>query len=396
MAKMNITEVDLNGKKVLVRVDFNVPLNRELKISDDTRIRETLPTIKYLIDKKCKVILCAHLGRPKGKQVAEMSLRPCAEHLSKLLGMKVQMAPDCVGAETKRMAENLKAGEVLLLENLRFHAEEEKNDAAFAKELSSMAEVFVQDAFGTVHRAHASTEGVTKYLSAYAGFLLQKEINYLGKALENPDRPFMAILGGAKISGKIDVISNLLNKVDTLLIGGAMTYTFLKAQGLHVGNSLVEDDRLDMAKDILAKAREKKVTLLLPIDHIIADKVEPGAQTRIVDESIPENWKGVDIGPKTIALFSENIKRGKTIVWNGPMGIFEMDEFAKGTIAVANMLAEATKNGVTTIIGGGDSVAAVAKAGVTSTISHISTGGGASLEFLEGKTLPGIAALKDK
>ena len=396
MEKLSIRDTDLTNKKVLVRVDFNVPLDKQQNITDDTRIRETLPTIKYLLDKNCKIILCAHLGRPKGKPVPEMSLKPCAKRLAELLKVKVLMAPDCVGAETAKMAAALNAREILLLENLRFHPEEEKNDPNFAKELASLAEVFVQDAFGTVHRAHASTEGVTKFLPSYAGFLLKKEIDYLGKALENPDRPFVAILGGAKISGKIDVISNLLNKVDTLLIGGAMTYTFLKAQGISIGNSLVEDDRLDMAKEVLAKAKEKKVTFLLPIDHLIADKVEAGAKTQIVGDSIPAGMIGVDIGPKTIALFGEAIKRGKTIVWNGPMGVFEIDEFAKGTLAIANDLAAATKQGATSIIGGGDSVAAVAKAGVTDKISHISTGGGASLEFLEGKTLPGIAALKNK
>ncbi|MDD5491384.1 MAG: phosphoglycerate kinase [bacterium] len=396
MAKMNITDADLSNKKVLIRVDFNVPLDKQQNITDDTRIKETLPTIKYLLDKKCSLVLCAHLGRPKGKPVPEMSLKPCAVHLSKLVGVKVQMAPDCIGAETKKMADVLKPGEILLLENLRFHPEEEKNDPDFAKQLASMAEVFVQDAFGTVHRAHASTEGVTKYLPAYAGFLLKKEIDYLGKAVENPDKPFVAILGGAKISGKIDVISNLLNKVDTLIVGGAMTYTFLKAQGLSIGNSLVENDRLEMAKEVLVKAKEKKVTFLLPIDHLIADKVEAGAKSEIVGDNIPAGMIGVDIGPKTIALFKEAIRRAKTIVWNGPMGVFEIDDFAKGTIAIANALADATKAGATTIIGGGDSVAAVAKAGVTSKISHISTGGGASLEFLEGKILPGIAALKDK
>ena len=361
MAKLSITDVDLNNKKVLVRVDFNVPLDKQQHITDDTRIRETLPTIKYLLDKNCRIILCAHLGRPKGKPVPEMSLKPCAQHLAELLKTKVLMAPDCIGAETAKMAAALQPKEILLLENLRFHPEEEKNDPNFAKELASLAEVFVQDAFGTVHRAHASTEGVTKYLPSYAGFLLKKEIDYLGKALENPDRPFVAILGGAKISGKIDVISNLLGKVDTLLIGGAMTYTFLKAQGISVGNSLVEDDRLDMAKEVLAKAKEKKVTFLLPIDHLVADKVEAGAKTQIVGESIPAGMIGVDIGPKTIALFGEAIKRGKTIVWNGPMGVFEIDEFATGTLAIANDLAAATKQGAITIIGGGDSVAAVAK-----------------------------------
>jgi phosphoglycerate kinase len=396
MEKLSIKDTDLTNKKVLVRVDFNVPLDKQQNITDDTRIRETLPTIKYLLDKNCRVILCAHLGRPKGKPVPEMSLKPCAKRLAELLKVKVLMAPDCVGAETVKIAAGLNAREILLLENLRFHPEEEKNDPNFAKELASLAEVFVQDAFGTVHRAHASTEGVTKFLPAYAGFLLKKEIDFLGKALESPDRPFVAILGGAKISGKIDVISNLLSKVDTLLIGGAMTYTFLKAQGISIGNSLVEDDRLDMAREVLAKAKEKKVTFLLPIDHLVADKVEAGAKTQIVGDSIPAGMIGVDIGPKTIALFGEAIKRGKTIVWNGPMGVFEIDEFAKGTLAIANDLAAATKQGATSIIGGGDSVAAVAKAGVTDKISHISTGGGASLEFLEGKILPGIAALKNK
>lgn len=396
MAKLSISDVDLRNKKVLARVDFNVPLDKQLNITDDTRIRETLPTLKYLLERNCKIILCAHLGRPKGKKVPEMSLKPCADHLAKLLKVKVTMAPDCVGDETKKLAASLNPGEILILENLRFHPEEEKNDSAFAKELASLAEVFVQDAFGTVHRAHASTEGVTKYLPAYAGFLLKKEIDYLGKALENPDRPFIAILGGAKISGKIDVISNLLNKVNTLIVGGAMTYTFLKAQGLSVGNSLVENDRLDMAREVLVKAKEKKVTFLLPIDHLVADKVEAGAKTQLVADNIPDGWSGVDIGPKTIALFGETIKRAKLIVWNGPMGVFEIADFAKGTMAVAEFLAQVTIKGATTVVGGGDSVAAVAKAGVTNSISHISTGGGASLEFLEGKTLPGIAALKNK
>ena len=414
--KKTLKDIDVKGKKVLVRVDYNVPLDAELKITNDKRIAATLPTIQYLLDQGAAIILLSHLGRPKGKAVAEMSLKPVPARLSELIGKPVKfVGGDAVSAESKKAAADLKSGEILLLENLRFRPEEEGKNAAgekdkaamdaFAKELASMGEVFVQDAFGTVHRAHASTAGIVKYVkTAAAGFLVEKELKFLGEALENPARPFLAILGGAKVSDKINVIENLLNKVDSIIIGGAMAYTFLKSQGVSVGISLVEDDKLDLASELLKKAKEKKVEFLLPVDHVIADKVDfagkqvpQGATVKTtVDEAIPENFMGVDAGPKSIEKFAQVVKAAKTIVWNGPLGIFEIPEFAKGTVEIAELAAQATESGAISVVGGGDSVSAVKKAGVDKKISHISTGGGASLEFLEGKELPGIAALKDK
>ncbi|MFA5779138.1 MAG: phosphoglycerate kinase [Elusimicrobiota bacterium] len=395
MAKLTIRDVDLKGKKVLVRVDYNVPLDKSQNITDDTRIKESLPTIKYLLEKNCRIILCSHLGRPKGKVAPEFSLKPVAKRLSELLKQEIKFAQDCVGEEIKKLAAGLQPKEILLLENLRFHPEEEKNDEKFAKQLSELGEFFVQDAFGTVHRAHASTAGVNKFLPSAAGFLLEKEIKYLGDALQNPARPFVAILGGAKVSDKIGVIENLSKKVDAILIGGAMAYTFLKAMGIAVGNSLVEDDKLDLAKDLLKKT--SKIRFLLPIDHIIADKVDKDAK---VEEAkgieIKDGFMGVDIGSMTQNIYSCVILKAKTIVLNGPMGVFEIDKFAAGTNAVVKAIAESTSKGAISIIGGGDSVSAVKKAGVADKVSHMSTGGGASLEFLEGLELPGIAALKEK
>ncbi|MDR3253724.1 MAG: phosphoglycerate kinase [Endomicrobium sp.] len=413
--KKTLKDIDVKNKKVLVRVDYNVPLDANLKITNDKRILATFPTIEYLLKNNAAIILMAHLGRPKGKAVKEMSLKPVSERLSELLDKTVKfIGGDCINSESKKAAAGLNPGEILLLENLRFHPEEEgkntsgeKDKAAmdiFAKQLASMGEVFVQDAFGTVHRSHASTVGIVKYVKdAAAGFLVEKELKFLGEALENPVSPFVAILGGAKVSDKINVIENLLNKVDSIIVGGAMAYTFLKSQGVSTGTSLVEDDKLDLAAELLKKAKERKVDFLLPVDHIIADKIDfankrvaEGAVVKTtVDEAIPEEFMGVDIGPKAIEKFSEIIKNVKTIVWNGPLGIFEINEFSKGTVKIAGLVAEATDNGAVSVVGGGDSVAAVKKAGVDKRISHISTGGGASLEFLEGKELPGIAALPD-
>jgi phosphoglycerate kinase len=394
IAKRTLDSLPVSGKRVLVRVDYNVPLDESGAITDDTRIRETLPTLNLLLSKGAALILCAHLGRPKGKPNPAFSLKPVAKRLGELLKRTVQMAPDCIGEAVRKQALALKPGDVLLLENLRFHAEEEKNDPAFAQELASLADVFVQDAFGAVHRAHASTAGVNQYLPSAAGLLLAKEIQYLGKAMENPDRPFVAILGGAKVSDKIEVIDSLLSRVNTLIIGGAMAYTFLKAQGIEIGASRVENDKLDLAKSLLQKAKEKNVQLLLPVDHVVVQKVEESAPSQITPgAAIPAGSIAVDIGPKSIELFTGALKSAKTVVWNGPMGIFEMAPFAKGTFAIANALAEATQRGATSIVGGGDSVAAVKQAGIANKLSHISTGGGASLEFLEGKTLPGIAAI---
>jgi phosphoglycerate kinase len=385
------------GKKVLVRVDFNVPLDDKQNITDDTRINAAVPTIKYLSDKGAKIILVSHLGRPKSGPDDKLMLAPCAKRLSELLGKPVSSAKDCIGPEVEKAVSALKDGEIILLENVRFYKEEEKNDPEFAKKLASLADIYVNDAFGTAHRAHASTEGVTKYLKGYAGFLMEKEIKFLGKLLENPAKPFVAILGGAKISGKIDVVQNLLPKVDTLIIGGGMAYTFFKARNVSVGNSLVEEDKIPMAKEILKKAIDLNKTIMLPIDHVVADKFDANANTQIVTRAgIPDGWQGMDIGPDTITKFGHAIKKAKTIFWNGPMGVFEFDKFATGTIEVAKLVAEATKNGATSVIGGGDSVAAIEKAGLADQISHISTGGGASLEFVEGKVLPGIAALQDK
>jgi phosphoglycerate kinase len=389
-----VDQLSLEGKKVLVRVDYNVPLNDEGQITDDTRIRETLPTLNLLLQKGAALILCAHMGRPKGQPVSKYSLKPCAKRLEELIKKPVQMAPDCIGPEVEEMAKALKPGQIMLLENLRFHAEEEANDPAFAKALSSLADIFVQDAFGAVHRAHASTAGVAALLPSAAGLLLAKEIFYLGKALENPERPFIAILGGAKVSDKIEVIDNLLSKVNALVIGGAMAYTFLKAQGVEIGKSRVEEDKIDLAKTLLKKAQDLHVQIILPQDHVVVEQVDAKAPNKATtDRSIPVGWIGVDIGPQSAKAIASLLEKAKTVIWNGPMGIFEMEAFAHGTFSVAQALVQATKNGATTIVGGGDSVAAVKQAGFADKLSHISTGGGASLEFLEGKTLPGIAAL---
>lgn len=396
ISKKTLDALPVKGKRILARVDYNVPLNDRQEITDDTRIRETLPTLQFLLEKGAAIILCAHLGRPKGKPNPVYSLKPVAQRLGELLKRPVQMAPDCVGAAVQKMAEALKPGDVLLLENLRFHPEEENNSEDFAKSLAALAEGFVQDAFGAVHRAHASTAGVPKYLPSAAGFLLAKEIFYLGKALENPEHPFVAILGGSKVSDKIEVIDSLLGKVNALIIGGAMAYTFLKAQGIEIGNSRVENDKLDVAKSLLQKAKSRGVEIVLPADHVIVEKVDAQASSKTTSgPAIPAGWIGVDIGPASVKTIAPVLKKARTVVWNGPMGIFEMPAFAKGTFAVAQALAEATAQGATTIIGGGDSVAAVHQAHLAEKMSHISTGGGASLEFLEGKTLPGIAALPD-
>ncbi|OGS19899.1 MAG: phosphoglycerate kinase [Elusimicrobia bacterium RIFOXYA2_FULL_40_6] len=395
--KKTIKDVNLKGKRVIVRVDFNVPLDANLNITDDTRIRETLPTIKYLKGEGARIILMSHLGRPKGKPVDKYSLKPCATRLSELLKQEVKMAPGCIDQETKKLAMNLQSGEILLLENLRFNEGEEKNDPNFANELASMAEIFVQDAFGTVHRAHASTAGIAKYLSSCAGFLLEKEIVYFAKALENPEKSYVAILGGAKVSDKIMVIENLLNKVDALVIGGAMAYTFLKAKGISVGDSLVEQDKVEIAAKILKKADEKKINLFIPIDHVITTKIDgTGEVQETAGVEITDGWMGVDIGKMTIERISSVILAAKTIVWNGPMGVFEVEKFANGTLQIAKLIAQATAKGAISIVGGGDSVAAVKKMGLSDKMSHISTGGGASLELLEGKILPGIAVLPEK
>ncbi|WP_013321558.1 phosphoglycerate kinase [Gloeothece verrucosa] len=393
----NLSSADVAGKRVLVRVDFNVPLDDQGNITDDTRIRAALPTIQDLMGKGAKVILCSHFGRPKGKVVESMRLTPTAKRLSELLGQDVVMCGDCVGDAVTQALNTLKDGQVALLENLRFHAEEEDNDAEFSKQLAANADLYVNDAFGTAHRAHASTEGVTHYLSpSVAGYLIEKELNYLQAAIENPQRPLAAIIGGSKVSSKIGVIETLLEKCDKLLIGGGMIFTFYKARGLSVGKSLVEEDKLDLAKSLEAKAKEKGVQLLLPTDVVVADafKADANAQTVSI-ENIPDGWMGLDIGPDSIKVFQDALADCKSVIWNGPMGVFEFDQFAKGTEAIAHTLADLTGKGVTTIIGGGDSVAAVEKVGVAEKMSHISTGGGASLELLEGKVLPGIAALDE-
>ena len=392
--KKTIEDIDVSGKKVLVRCDFNVPLDENKNITDETRINAALPTIKYLLEHKAAVILCSHLGRPKGEFNMKYSLAPVAKRLSEKLGFEVKLAKDVIGPDAKKLAAEVKPGEAVLLENVRFHAEEEKNDPAFAKELASMADIYVSDAFGTVHRAHASTAGVAQYLPAVAGFLIGKELNFLGKAVTDPERPFVAILGGAKVKDKIGVITNLIEKVDTLLIGGGMAYTFMKATGGEIGNSLCDDERLSLALELLDKAKAKGVKLLLPIDNVCGKEFNNDTEQMICESGkIPEGWEGLDIGPKTVELFSKEIKAARTVVWNGPMGVFEMPNFAKGTLAIATAMAESD---ATTIIGGGDSAAAVTQMGLAGKMSHISTGGGASLEFLEGKTLPGVAALNDK
>ena len=394
MNKKTVKDIDLKGKRVFVRCDFNVPMDENQNITDNTRIVAALPTIKYLLEQNCKIILASHLGRPKGEFKPEFSLLPVAKELSKLLNKEVIMAKDVIGEETIQKALNLKEGEIMLLENVRFHKEETENDPEFAKKLASMAEVFVNDAFGTAHRAHASTTGIADYLPAVSGFLIEKELKFLGNAVNNPERPFVAILGGAKVSDKIGVIDSLLEKVDTLMIGGGMAYTFFKAQGYEVGNSICEVDKLDLAKSAMEKAKQKGVKLLLPVDTKVGKEFKEDTESKIVKwTEIPADWEGFDIGPETIKMFTEELKTAKTVVWNGPLGLFEFDQFAIGTNAIAKALAELD---ATTIIGGGDSAAAVKKAGLEDKMTHISTGGGASLEFLEGKKLPGIECLLDK
>lgn len=392
--KMSVADLDVKGKRVIVRVDFNVPLDSEGNITDDKRIRGALPTIKYIIENGGKLILVSHLGRPKNGFEAKYSMKPAADRLSELLGKEVILAKDVIGEDAKAKAAALKEGEILMLENVRFHKEETKNDPDFAKELASMADIYVNDAFGTAHRAHASTAGLADYLPSACGFLIKKELDIMGKALDNPERPFVAILGGAKVSDKISVIENLIDKVDTLIIGGGMAYTFFKAQGHGVGKSICEDDKVELASSLLAKAKEKGVNLLLPVDNVVGKEFDANTEAKTVpSEAIPDDWMGLDIGEETIKLFSDAIKDAKTVVWNGPMGVFEMEQFARGTEKIAQAMAQCRG---TTIVGGGDSVAAIKKMGVEDNLTHISTGGGASLEFLEGKVLPGVAALKDK
>src|SRR5437879_4429816 len=400
MSKLSIRELPINDHRVFMRVDFNVPLDDDGRVMDDTRIRETLPTIEYALRHGARLIVASHLGRPKGKPNPKMSLKPVAERLRMLLdkelarGENVGFCPDCIGLEAEEMAGKLEKGQTLLLENLRFHAEEEANDEKFSKQLAHLADYYVNDAFGTAHRAHASTVGITKFVQkSAAGLLMEKELEYLGRAMSHPEKPFIAILGGDKVSDKIAVIQSLLTKVDSLIIGGAMAYTFLKAQGQPVGKSRVEDDKLDLANHILQSAKKHNVKFLLPVDHIVADRIDANARTQTV-KTIPDGLMGLDIGPESVELFSEEVSRAATIVWNGPMGVFELSPFSKGTFKVARAVAE--NAGATSIVGGGDSVAAVQAAGVADKISHISTGGGASLEFLEGKQLPGVEALTNK
>lgn len=394
MNKKTVMDFDVAEKRVFVRVDFNVPLDENRNITDDTRIRASLPTINYLCENGAKVILASHLGRPKGKPSDEFRLDPMAKRLGELLGKPVIKADDCIGPEVQCLVDNMKPSDVLLLENVRFYAEEEKNDAEFARKLASLADIYINDAFGTAHRAHASTAGIAAYLPAGAGFLIQKELEIMGKALEDPKRPFIAILGGAKVSDKIGVIENLMSKVDVLIIGGGMAYTFLKALGDEVGKSLLDAERVELAASLIQRAKDQSVEFLLPVDIVIADAFAPDANTRVVDiAGIPADWQGLDIGPKTRELFAQKIKSAATVIWNGPMGVFEMETFAEGTRAIAKALSECN---AITIIGGGDSAAAVEQMGFADKMTHVSTGGGASLEFMEGKELPGIAVLQDK
>ena len=394
--KKTVEDINVKGKRVIVRCDFNVPI-KDGVITNDKRIVAALPTIEYLVKHDAKVILCSHLGRPKEYGDPAFSLAPVAAKLSELLGQEVVMAKDVVGEDAHDKAAALKDGDIMLLENTRYHKEEKANDPEFAKKMASMGDIFVNDAFGTAHRAHVSTEGLSHYLPSVCGFLIQKEIKFLGGALDNPKRPFIAILGGAKVSDKIGVITNLLDKVNTLIIGGGMAYTFMKAKGYEIGTSICEDDKLDMARDIMNKAKEKNVALLLPLDNVVADKFDENAEYKTVaSNSIPSEWMGMDIGEKTIKEFSDAIAGSKTIVWNGPMGVFEFKNFAKGTLAIADAVAKASDAGAISVVGGGDSVAAVTSLGYASKMSHISTGGGSTLEFLEGKDLPGISCLNDK
>lgn len=392
--KITIEDLDLKGKRVFIRADFNVPLDENLKITDDRRIRSTLPTINYAIDEGAKVILASHLGRPKGKVSPRLSLQPVAKRLQRLLNKDVTFVEDCIGPQVENVVSRMKNGDVVLLENLRFHPEEEKNDEEFAKALARLADFYVNDAFGASHRSHASIVGITKFLPSAAGFLLKKEIEYLQGVVTNPVRPFVAILGGAKVSGKIGVLENLANKVDKVIVGGGMAFTFIKAKGYEIGNSLVEMDMLDLANRIMKTLVQNKVKFYLPVDCVIAQSMEPGVETKIVTtQEIPKGWLALDIGPASVRLFSEALQDAKTIIWNGPMGVFELDAFSRGTFAIARAVADAY---ALTIVGGGDTDLAVHKAGVSDSISFISTGGGASLQLLEGKELPGIAALTDK
>jgi len=397
MNKVSVSDINFRGRRVLLRVDFNVPLDQQQGITDDRRIRGALPTIRKIIEDGGRVIACSHLGRPKGKHVPQMSLRPVAIRLSELLGKEVLFAEDCIGPEASNMVDRMEDGDCILLENLRFHAEETANDPEFARKLASLGDIYVNDAFGSAHRAHASTEGVTRYFNqSVAGFLMEKELRFLGNAIAEPQRPFAAILGGAKISGKIDVIENLLDKVDTLIIGGGMVFTFAKAMGYAIGDSLLEEDKVELAGKIISKAKDSKAQLIFPSDVVIALEITEGAATQVVDiDKIPDGMKGLDIGPASIKLFTEALTGARTIVWNGPMGVFECQPFAEGTKAIARLLANLTAKGAVTVVGGGDSAAAVGQAGLDDKLTHISTGGGASLEFLEGKTLPGVDALTD-
>ena len=396
MHKKTIRDIDVKGKKVFVRVDFNVPMDEHQNITNDTRIRATIPTIRHLLDGGAAVILACHVGRPTEAREPKFSTKPIMARLSELLGHEVKWAPDCVGPAAEKAAAALKPGEVLLLENLRYHKEEKKNDPAFAKQLAALADIAVDDAFGVAHRAHASNVGITAYLETVAGFLMEKEINYIGKTLEAPKRPFVAIIGGAKVSDKIGVIENMIDKVDTIIIGGGMAHTFDASKGYPIGDSLCERDKIGLAKELLEKAEKKGVKVVLPVDVVIADKFAADANTKTVDvDKIPDGWQALDSGAKTSEEYVKALQGAKTVIWNGPMGVFEFDAFAKGTEAVAHAVAEATKRGAVSIVGGGDSIAALKKTGLSDRISHISTGGGATLELLEGKVLPGIAALAD-